>query len=62
MMYINGKKYMNTKSKNKSSLEEKLIKGTNSALKKLIAERKKNNDYLIISRDGKVVKIKAKDL
>ncbi len=53
---------MNTKSRKKSSIEEKLIKGTNSALKKLIAERKKINDHLIVSRNGRVVKVKAKDL
>lgn len=53
---------MNVKNKNKNTLEEKFIKGTNSALKKLIAERKKNNGYLIVSRNGKVVKVKARSL
>ena len=46
----------------KYSLGIKALKGGRSAIKKLIAERKKNDEYLIISRNGKVEKVKAKDL
>lgn len=54
---------MLTKTKiKKLTLTDKALKGGRSAIKKLIAERKKNNDYLIVSRKGKVVKVKAKEL
>ena len=43
-------------------LEEKLAKGTKLAIKNLIEERKKTNDYLIVSKNGKVVKIKARSI
>lgn len=53
---------MITKNKPKDILEEKFKKGSQLAIKKLIAERKKNNDHLIVSRNGKVTKVKAKSL
>ena len=62
---IYGEQFMNVKSKPRKKrdiLEEKLIKGTRLAVKKLIQERKKNNDYLIVSRRGKVVKIRARSI
>ena len=43
-------------------LGDALLKGSRMAVKKLIAERKKTDDYLIISRNGKVVKVKARSL
>lgn len=46
----------------KLTLTDKALKGGRSAIKKLIAERKKNNDFLIVSRNGKVVKVKARSL
>lgn len=54
---------MSTKiKKNTDILEEKFRKGTKLAIKKLIAERKKTDDYLVVSRNGKVVKVKARSL
>jgi hypothetical protein len=54
---------MNTKTKKtKDLLHEKLRKGSKAAIKKLIEERKKNDDYLVVSKNGKVVKIKARSL
>jgi hypothetical protein len=53
---------MSIKSKSKDILEQKFKKGSQLAIKRLIAERKKTNDHLIVSRNGKVVKVKAKSL
>lgn len=54
---------MNTKPiKQKDTIEEKFRKGSKLAIKKLIDERKKNNDYLVVSKNGKVVKVKANSL
>ncbi|MBE2226758.1 MAG: hypothetical protein IAE93_05430 [Ignavibacteria bacterium] len=54
---------MSTKIKKTTDiLEEKFRKGTKLAVKKLIAERKKTDDYLVVSRNGKVVKVKARSL
>lgn len=43
-------------------LGDKLLKGSRLAVKKLIEERAKTNDYLIVSKNGKVVKIRARDI
>ncbi|HMT12304.1 MAG TPA: hypothetical protein PKA39_11860 [Ignavibacteria bacterium] len=48
--------------KTKDILEEKFRKGSKLAIKKLIEERKKTDDFLIVSRNGKVVKVKARSL
>lgn len=48
--------------KNKTELREKIINGIRSALKKLVTASAKNDDYLIISKDGKIVKVPAKEL
>ncbi len=56
---------MSTKNKPKKSkdiIEEKLMKGTRMAIKKLIEERKKINGYLIVSKNGKVTKIRARSI
>ena len=47
---------------NKLELRNKLIYGIKLAIDKLIEERAKNDAYLIISRDGKTIKVPAKDL
>jgi len=43
-------------------LRDKIVKGTRLAIKRLIAEEKKKNGYLVIARNGKVVKVKASEL
>ena len=47
---------------NKAELRIKIIKGIKSALEKLVIASAKNDEYLIISKDGKIVKAPAKDL
>ncbi len=54
---------MITKNKKKKlSLTDKALKGGRKAIKNLIEERKKTDDYLVVSRNGKVVKIRARCL
>ena len=48
--------------KNNRSNSKKIFNGVCLAIRKLIAESKINDDYLVISRNGKVVKIRARDL
>lgn len=59
----------NSKSTNKkevngdfSPLQQKIIKGLELVSKRLIATTKKNNDYLIVEQNGKIVKLYGKDL
>ena len=47
---------------NKTELRLKIFNGINAALEKLIASRAKDDEYLIISKNGKVVRIPAKEL
>ncbi|MEO8233647.1 MAG: hypothetical protein ABI638_15315 [Ignavibacteriota bacterium] len=48
--------------KNTVELREKIFEGIKSSIEKLIASRAKNNEFLIVSKDGKIVKIPAKEL
>lgn len=48
--------------KKKLSVSDKALKGGRKAIKNLIEERKKTDDHLIVSRNGKVVKVKARNL
>ncbi|MCX6352460.1 MAG: hypothetical protein NTX03_11460 [Bacteroidetes bacterium] len=43
-------------------LRAQIVKGTHLAVTRLIEAKKKEGGYLVISRNGKIVKIKAKDL
>ena len=62
-MIKSGNKSMITKAKRKKlSLTDKVLKGGRKAIKNLIEERKKTDDHLIVSRNGKVVKVKARSL
>lgn len=47
---------------NRVELRNKIYKGVKLAIDRLIEERAKNDDYLIISRNGKIVKVPAKEL
>jgi len=47
---------------NRIELRNKILRGIKSAMEKLIASRAKDNDFLIVSKNGKIVKIPAKDL
>jgi hypothetical protein len=43
-------------------LVEKITRGVKLAISRLIERTKKEDGELVVSRDGKVVKIKARDL
>jgi hypothetical protein len=43
-------------------LREKIMKGLDLTYERLIASKLKDNSDLVISRNGKVVRVKAKDL
>lgn len=47
---------------NKIELRTKIINGIRTALEKLVASSAKNDEYLIISKNGKIVKVPAKEL
>jgi disulfide oxidoreductase YuzD len=46
----------------KQSLGDKIFKGVLRAHKKLVAERIKNDDYMVVSINGKIVRKKAREL
>ena len=41
---------------------DKVIEGLKMSYRELVEEYKKNDDELILSQDGKIVRIKAKDI
>jgi hypothetical protein len=43
-------------------LTDKITKGVKLAIHRLIEQTKKDNGELVVARDGKVVKIRARDL
>ena len=43
-------------------LVDKITEGVKLAIQRLIERTKKEDGYLVISRDGKVVRVKARDL
>lgn len=43
-------------------LREKIVFGVNLAVKRLIEKKSKSDGELLYSKDGKVVKVKARDL
>jgi hypothetical protein len=45
-----------------SELKEKILKGVSLAFERLVEQKKKNDESLILLQDGKVVRIKAKDI
>ena len=52
-------------SKNKFDSDEltnKIIKGLDKAYEKLIKHKKLIDGYIVVSRDGKIEKIRARDL
>ncbi len=52
---------MNT-TKNTNSLTDKIIKGVALSYTRLVEEAKKNDDYLVFSENGKIVKVQARDI
>ena len=47
---------------NKIELRNKIIIGIRKALEKLIASSANNDEYLVISQNGKIVRVPAKEL
>ena len=45
-----------------SELRDKLIAGTKLAFERLVEKAKKEDDYLVFSENGKVIKVKARSL
>lgn len=45
-----------------SELRKKILAGVRLAIRKLIEERAKENGFLIVSENGKIVKVPAKKL
>ena len=48
--------------KNKKELREKIMKGITVAVERLIESIVKNDGYIVLSENGKVVRIKARNL
>jgi len=42
-------------------LHDKIKQGLELAFKKLVAEKRKNNEVFVFSRNGKIVEVKAVD-
>jgi hypothetical protein len=60
---IFGTRYLKTMSKSESlQLLEKITAGVQLAVKRLIEQTKKEDGELVISKNGKVIRIKARDL
>ena len=55
----NGKKKtaMKKKEVKKDILEEKLLKGLSLAYERMIAQKRKNNQKIVVRREGKIVTI-----
>jgi hypothetical protein len=53
------------KMENNNTLEElrnKILKGIEIAFENLVAKKKKDDSEFVFSKDGKIIKVKAKDL
>ena len=48
--------------KDRKELREKILKGIQLAIEKLITVSIKNDEDLVIYKDGRIMKIKARDL
>jgi hypothetical protein len=44
------------------SLSDQFVKGMNLTIQKLIERTKKENGYIVISKNGKIIHLKASDL
>ncbi len=53
---------MNNPVINTNDFKEKFIKGLELSFKKLLASKRLTDDTLIFSKNGKIVKIKARDI
>jgi len=47
---------------NRDELREKIYRGIKTAIDRLISSRAKENEFLVVSKDGKIVKIPANEI
>ena len=45
-----------------SELREKIVAGTKLAFKRLVEKAKAEDDYLVFSENGKIIKVKARSI
>jgi hypothetical protein len=45
-----------------SELRDKLIAGTKLAYRRLVEKARLNDDYLVFSKNGRIIKVKARDI
>lgn len=45
-----------------AEIKTKILEGSKLAIKRLVEKKKKENSYLVISDNGKVVKVPASDI
>ena len=45
-----------------TDIRDKVLKGCKLAIERLLEQKRKTNSYLVISDNGKVIKMKAADL
>ncbi|MDR3328573.1 MAG: hypothetical protein LBS63_00500 [Prevotellaceae bacterium] len=43
-------------------IRDKILKGIALSYERLVAQKKKEDGYLVFSKDGEIVKVKARDL
>jgi hypothetical protein len=47
---------------NSNTLKDNFVQGVNLAIKRLIERTKKEDGELVFSKDGKIIRVKARDL
>ena len=45
-----------------ADIRDKVLKGCQLAIERLLEQKRKSNSYIVISDNGKIIKIKASDL
>ena len=45
-----------------SELREKVLQGGQKAIQKLLEKKRKDNSYVVVAKNGKVLQIPAKDI
>lgn len=48
--------------KNKIDLRDKIFNGIKQSIEKMIEDRAKNNDSIVVSKDGKIIRIPAREI
>ena len=48
--------------KHTDDIKEKFLKGGKLAIERLIERKRKDNSYIVVSENGKVVKLNARDI